>query len=451
MPVAFGQQRGLLFLNVKDYGAIGDGITDDSAAIQAVINLLPATGGEIFFPSGTYLIGTPLNINAISSGLVLSGAGWSSVLMLKNGVNDYLVKQTAGSMVGARIASLKFDCNSTNQTAASGGILAYKWRRTLIEYCWFHNPWQAAVLFNGDVGDFGYQNRVANNYIEGGMNTTSGTNAYGEALRFINTDENMVYANHFENNGNPNDGTYGFHIYDQNGLTSYFGNSFVNGKGCIKLDGLQCRITSNMFDGNGGNLVQVNGSAAETIFTGNSAINIGFVATGGTANSINGIYLNATHCIIRNNYFESDASATPKTNSFVKIDTGATYSMIEGNTLNVKASSGTLTAPIYYVSGAPTGSRVRNNVGFDSVNSKAIFVTENHGAASITSGTTSIAVTHGLALTPTLDQIDVTPQTSLGSATTFWISNPTATQFTINVNVNPAATVTFGWRANVGY
>ena len=41
-------------INVKDFGATGDGITDDTLAIQTAINCLPR-GGKLFFPAGTYL------------------------------------------------------------------------------------------------------------------------------------------------------------------------------------------------------------------------------------------------------------------------------------------------------------------------------------------------------------------------------------------------------------
>lgn len=41
-------------VSVKDFGAVGDGVTDDTAAIQAAINSLTG-GGCVEFPSGTYL------------------------------------------------------------------------------------------------------------------------------------------------------------------------------------------------------------------------------------------------------------------------------------------------------------------------------------------------------------------------------------------------------------
>jgi parallel beta-helix repeat protein len=42
--------------SVKSYGAVGNGIHDDTAAFQAAINSLPSTGGTVTVPAGTYLI-----------------------------------------------------------------------------------------------------------------------------------------------------------------------------------------------------------------------------------------------------------------------------------------------------------------------------------------------------------------------------------------------------------
>lgn len=48
-------------VNVLDYGAIGDGVTDDTAAIQAALNAAEGgkggTGATVFFPEGNYLCG----------------------------------------------------------------------------------------------------------------------------------------------------------------------------------------------------------------------------------------------------------------------------------------------------------------------------------------------------------------------------------------------------------
>lgn len=47
--------------NVKDYGAKGDGVTDDSQAIRACIADLPASDFELVFPAGTYIQGDGTN------------------------------------------------------------------------------------------------------------------------------------------------------------------------------------------------------------------------------------------------------------------------------------------------------------------------------------------------------------------------------------------------------
>jgi hypothetical protein len=55
--VAGGSGSGSKVFNVKDFGAKGDGVTDDRAAIQAAINALGVAGGGILYaPKGDYVI-----------------------------------------------------------------------------------------------------------------------------------------------------------------------------------------------------------------------------------------------------------------------------------------------------------------------------------------------------------------------------------------------------------
>lgn len=48
--------------NVKDFGAIGDGTTDDTSAFQAAINSIPSIGGSIYVPAGRYKVTSTLTI-----------------------------------------------------------------------------------------------------------------------------------------------------------------------------------------------------------------------------------------------------------------------------------------------------------------------------------------------------------------------------------------------------
>jgi polygalacturonase len=45
------------WFNVKDYGAVGNGTTDDNVAIAAAITAASAVNGVVYFPTGTYGIG----------------------------------------------------------------------------------------------------------------------------------------------------------------------------------------------------------------------------------------------------------------------------------------------------------------------------------------------------------------------------------------------------------
>ncbi|SFQ45684.1 Right handed beta helix region [Geopseudomonas sagittaria] len=85
-----------------------------------------------------------------------------------------------------------------------------------------------------------------------------------------------------------------------------------------------------------------------------------------------------------------------------------------------------------------TGNKIYGNSGY---------ATENKGTASIAPGSTSVVVTHGLSFTPTAADISIVATNSTNAAK-WWISNITATQFTINVNVDPSTgTQFFGWNA----
>jgi hypothetical protein len=59
-----------LIASVKDFGAIGDGITNDYNAIQAAINSLNGNSGVVFFPVGSYLLKSSLSL---PSGVILRG------------------------------------------------------------------------------------------------------------------------------------------------------------------------------------------------------------------------------------------------------------------------------------------------------------------------------------------------------------------------------------------
>ena len=61
-------------VNVRDYGATGNGITDDANAIAAAIAAVSGMGGTVYFPPGTYKVGTAI-VPANDVALIGSGVG----------------------------------------------------------------------------------------------------------------------------------------------------------------------------------------------------------------------------------------------------------------------------------------------------------------------------------------------------------------------------------------
>jgi parallel beta-helix repeat protein len=92
-------------VSVQDFGAVGDGVTDDTAAIQAAIN----TASSVLFPSGTYKV---LSTITLTSNLILKGDG---------GIVD------ASSIADGFVATGKSDVTVQNMefildTDANGGL-----------------------------------------------------------------------------------------------------------------------------------------------------------------------------------------------------------------------------------------------------------------------------------------------------------------------------------------
>ncbi len=106
-------------LNVQDYGAAGDGSTNDTGAIQSAIDDASA-GDTVYFPEGTYGVEgaqTILNVDGSRhpDNLTLEGEGEDSVIRYNggNGGSNFFILHLEGGMSGFECRNLVLDGNSS--------------------------------------------------------------------------------------------------------------------------------------------------------------------------------------------------------------------------------------------------------------------------------------------------------------------------------------------------
>lgn len=103
-------------VSVKDFGAVGDGVTDDTTFLQAAITA--AEGKTLLLPKGTYIVSNTLTL---PSNTDIVGEGWQSIIYLKSGTNKkvFTNSDTSGGNVNIWLDSFAVDGNSAGQTGGS--------------------------------------------------------------------------------------------------------------------------------------------------------------------------------------------------------------------------------------------------------------------------------------------------------------------------------------------
>lgn len=109
-------------INVKDYGAVGDGVADDSDAIQAAIDALGGNkdqgGGTVWFDRGSFNITKPIVISL--PGVHLRGAGgFTSTIRVDPALTGAAITyEVPGSICrGARLTDLRIYMRGAEATA----------------------------------------------------------------------------------------------------------------------------------------------------------------------------------------------------------------------------------------------------------------------------------------------------------------------------------------------
>lgn len=117
-------------VNVLDYGAVGDGITDNRAAFQAAVNAVITAGrGTVFVPEGTYVVNGTTSSDSILNGVLFP---WDSNydlrpylrfvgnggVTIKAGSNDMVLFRVSTTFV--EISNICIDGNSKTNVTGIG-------------------------------------------------------------------------------------------------------------------------------------------------------------------------------------------------------------------------------------------------------------------------------------------------------------------------------------------
>jgi hypothetical protein len=177
--------RGPASVDVKSFGAAGDGTKDDTIAIQAAINSLPTTGGTVTIPAGTYLVDAVKSIKL--KNYMLLSMDPNAVLKEKaNSVDNsrvfnldlvHDVEIAGGKIIGDR------DIH-TGTTGESGhgismhGAVRVTIRNIVVSKCWgdgfYIGAYQQAPVVYGD--DIVLYQVVATQNRRQGLSITNATN-----------------------------------------------------------------------------------------------------------------------------------------------------------------------------------------------------------------------------------------------------------------------------------
>ena len=111
-----------LVVNVKDFGAKGDGV-DDTIAIEKAVEYVNVNGGNLFFPIGIFVISKPITLTKSGVNVIGVTSGWgddvtASTIKAKEGfVGEYLIGYK-GEMYGKvysrsmGMKNININCNS---------------------------------------------------------------------------------------------------------------------------------------------------------------------------------------------------------------------------------------------------------------------------------------------------------------------------------------------------
>ena len=310
-----------LSLNVRDYGAVGDGITDDTAALQRTINAAASNGSSVYVPAGTYIVSAQI---VLASNVPISGDEGQSVIKLKDGSVDKRL------LVGHRVRNitlrnLVLDANRANTTSLNSsagegtGAFFTECDNVEVSNCvvrnakwyglWFSDTGNSRVL-NNTVHDCGVRGVFFTVNVLGSRNNTVSGNTVeridndgqgmGSGIAFAGlTADGALRAELFtiSNNVTRNNGRCGILVSGARDFTIDGNTSHGNKTHTVLGKGIQVSVASDFGTiTNNTTYDNISGIDIDTVRTNNQTGYGDFTVRGNTVydNVVHGIHVNHT-------------------------------------------------------------------------------------------------------------------------------------------------------------
>lgn len=234
LPLSRLRDNNYIKINVKDYGALGDGVNDDTTAINNAVSALPANNGVLYFPSGNFIINTTISISNKTNLLIKCENTLISRPSVNGGFTFFI-----SSCNGLKICDGKLSiiCSAGN---SNSGLYVGSSSDITLE--------NIAITGNITTGfNIAGSDGIAKNiHIEG--NTSGASSGVGFQIGSITTGRRMIFSNIQVNKVN-----YGVYSFDSS--LTLVNSSFVDNRiGCYLLGGVGSAegglISNNRFNHN---------------------------------------------------------------------------------------------------------------------------------------------------------------------------------------------------------
>lgn len=356
--------------NVKAYGAVGDGSTDDAPAINAAVAAAAAAGGGVvYIPANTYALASGIVITADGIRILGDGRG-ATILKPVAGANFDVISTPIPAASGnagyihyhVGVEHLQIDGSAMSGTTAGAGngVHFYGVRYSYIRDCFIKAIPNWGILLDGDATNFSYSIDIRFNRI---VNGAAGVMVTFSEEAFIR-DNNILQANATTAAQQPVFGTQsnvGYLIRCVSGYTGIIGN-VIGSSGTYSGAAVQVensgptRIEGNRFDQCRQQAIRTTGP--NTIIVGNQIGNPSSVGT------VEGIRLGSDHNVVVGNKFDLTNGAAHFT--YAIAESGGPY------TDNIIANNGTVAGTSGVINlNATSTAKVSGNAGYNPVGPKA--------------------------------------------------------------------------------